>query len=499
MKIHNKFEFELIDKDGNIKYTAKAYNIVLNSFWTSSTSGFTSAFLCYQMAIGTGTGTISPTRTSLFNQLSSAHDTTQVSRNQSLPISSLTVRSTFPATAAYVGNITEVGLINRHGASSFALFTHALLVDAEGNPTSIPKSETDILNVTATVFMTVNLTGEYNWVKTTGNNVFLSSFTRNGIPTLTNVSIMYSKKAGTDFSFPVCTSNFGGINRTTRQLQTGSVTSTSESTNNNGFANFHLIGSPQELYTKLPNPNIVPQFEIGRHHITNLPAYEVGRGDGATIEFIPPIPTWVLNTEEIRVSGTLQVRGTHYTVDSNGNTMGHRSAAVSDIEYESLTGGTITDDVKPILAPAAALTTTGTVWDFGKNITCNGVFCNGIYTSSGTASITGLKLQYSNDNLSWMDAYVFITPLNATTILSSVIPNKKANFTQAQARYWRLIATGRTGTPLLQNLLFGIFGQGIVFNTPPPQDALITFCCTVNRPWKDNKHIIKMTSGILNY
>ena len=46
--------------------------------------------------------------------------------------------------------LTEVGVA--YGASSSNLATHAMLKDMNGNPISIPKTDTDIINVYATVY-----------------------------------------------------------------------------------------------------------------------------------------------------------------------------------------------------------------------------------------------------------------------------------------------------------------------------------------------------------
>ena len=68
LRARNKFEFELRDgATGELKQTAVAYNIIVDNFFTYIMKGAYTPI--HSMDIGTGTGTISATRSSLFNRV----------------------------------------------------------------------------------------------------------------------------------------------------------------------------------------------------------------------------------------------------------------------------------------------------------------------------------------------------------------------------------------------------------------------------------------------
>ncbi len=149
--LHNKFDIEVRDaKTNELKQSATAYNIVLNQLWTRvlARNAFMSA-----IHVGTGTGTLSPSRTSLFTFL--------FGRNVTLDGISFNINNMYRRVkiqiqpSEYVGQtFTEVGVA--YGTSSGNLCTHAMLTDAEGNPISILKTDTDVVIIYATVFFTVS-------------------------------------------------------------------------------------------------------------------------------------------------------------------------------------------------------------------------------------------------------------------------------------------------------------------------------------------------------
>ena len=67
INIHNRFDIEVRDKNtGELKQKAVAYNIVLNQMYTRLCGGL-SYFV--NIHFGSGTGTLSAARTSLFTHL----------------------------------------------------------------------------------------------------------------------------------------------------------------------------------------------------------------------------------------------------------------------------------------------------------------------------------------------------------------------------------------------------------------------------------------------
>ena len=148
VNIHNRFDIEVRDAiTGELKQEAVAYNIVLDQMYTRLCGG-SSYFV--NIHFGTGTGTPTPDRTSLF-----AHLGTRAAVDEELikafPLS-LWKRKIVLNPEEYVGSvITEVGV--SFGTANANLVTHALLKDAEGNVISITKTDTDVVNIYATVYI----------------------------------------------------------------------------------------------------------------------------------------------------------------------------------------------------------------------------------------------------------------------------------------------------------------------------------------------------------
>ena len=164
IKIHNRFDIEVRDSiTGELKQTAQAENILLNSIYTRLCGGST---YFVNIHFGTGTGTPVPTGTSLFTHLGTK---TAVNEEvlKTFPVSSWK-RKIVLAPEEFVGQtITEVGIA--WGSSSSALMTHAMIKDAEGNPISITKTALDVVTIYATVYVTFDTSTQLEWLGT-GNN-----------------------------------------------------------------------------------------------------------------------------------------------------------------------------------------------------------------------------------------------------------------------------------------------------------------------------------------
>ena len=148
--IHNRFDVEVVDsKTGKIKAKAEAFNVICNNLWTQLLAPGT-----YFNAIhyGTGTGTPSASDSSLFSfsgALSSFKETTYGA--DILNGTTWCRRQVRLEPSEAVGvTISEVGIA--YSTSQNALCTHAMLQDMNGNPVSITKTNTDIINIYATVF-----------------------------------------------------------------------------------------------------------------------------------------------------------------------------------------------------------------------------------------------------------------------------------------------------------------------------------------------------------
>lgn len=152
--IHNRFDVEIVDaKTGDIKQRAFAENVICDQLWTRLCSSNTyNTYIHY----GNGSGTPSSSDTSLFGFLGYGQSSVQ-SRNYDYDtqVFSVTTKIQLSETTAAGKTLTEVGIA--YSSSSTSLVTHAMLKDMNGNPVSLEKSDTDVVNIYATVFVHLTL------------------------------------------------------------------------------------------------------------------------------------------------------------------------------------------------------------------------------------------------------------------------------------------------------------------------------------------------------
>ena len=170
--IHNRFDIEVIDsKTRRVKQLARGYNTICNQLWTkllvSDTSngnyntGYGMGGYFSYIHYGTGTGTPSSSDTSLFSYLGGASAATDATSFDPVEgVYFVRRKIQLSETTAVGQTLTEVGIAS--GSSSTSLCTHAMLKDMNGNPISITKSDTDIINIYATVFVHFNPQGYDN-------------------------------------------------------------------------------------------------------------------------------------------------------------------------------------------------------------------------------------------------------------------------------------------------------------------------------------------------
>lgn len=148
IKIHNRFDFDIKDaRTGETIQKAQAENIVLDRMYGRL---LISGTYFGNIVFGSGTGTLDPTRTTLFNWVGSKSASTE-SLVRSYPTSVWT-RSIRLGVDEYNGQtIREVGISN----VTTDINTHALITDSEGNPLEVEKTDLKIIDIYATVFVEV--------------------------------------------------------------------------------------------------------------------------------------------------------------------------------------------------------------------------------------------------------------------------------------------------------------------------------------------------------
>lgn len=265
--IHNRFDIEVINAEtGEVRQRAQAENVICNSYWGKI------GRKCKSIAVGAGSGTPSATDTALFSPLKS-YSNLNCTYNTSNIGSGILSETIGPATileTELVGStITEVG----YGTTS-AIYTHAMLKDANGNQISIAKTSTDIVNVYCTIF------------------VHFSTDSLNGIEIGNNPGYIIGILALIHDVSSTATYKFTSVNSTTVSVST---TFTNDSANKQlKFATARLAAASGNFLGGLNKINIDITY-LPELFVTNLPASwypgsdivgeEIGTGDGTTTAF----------------------------------------------------------------------------------------------------------------------------------------------------------------------------------------------------------------------
>ena len=148
LKIHNRFDIQVKDAETmEVIQTAQAENIVLDRIYTRLLN-FQSYF--DQIVFGSGTGILSPSRTTLFNRIGNKAAVAE-SLVRSYPTSVWTKKITLGTEEFNGQTIREVGISD----TTTNINTHALITDSEGNPLSVDKTSLKIIDIYATVFVEV--------------------------------------------------------------------------------------------------------------------------------------------------------------------------------------------------------------------------------------------------------------------------------------------------------------------------------------------------------
>lgn len=295
VNIHNKFDIEVRDaKSGEIKQKYTAYNIILNQMWTRLCGG---SNYFSNIHFGTGNGTPSPERTTLFSYLGTK-SAVDVELIKAVPLS-IWKRKIVLNPEEYVGStIREVGIA--FGSTASNLVTHAMLKDSEGNPISITKTDIDVITIYATVFVTFSNA---------------ESIIMQGIPA-NNALINYlvggaSAPTGSFGLLPL-------IGAATQLGSTGTVTWTSDVSNkkrktnvsrfgiNDGNGHVKVLEFTNLFAVKFPAAGIF----IGQPYVD----VNVGVGDGTKSAFTIPSNNVNINTIVVKIDG---VQTTSFILEDN--------------------------------------------------------------------------------------------------------------------------------------------------------------------------------------
>lgn len=168
VKLHNRFDIEVRDaKTGELKQKAYAENIILTACWARILGAYVAGGYFQYIHVGTGTGSFSAARTSLFTfRAAKAVSVATVGADYVAGWVSHRRSIGFGETEQNGQVMTEVGIAS--GAEAATLMTHAAIKDANGDPCSITKTNVDIITIYATTFLYWDVAG---WED--GHNIFM--------------------------------------------------------------------------------------------------------------------------------------------------------------------------------------------------------------------------------------------------------------------------------------------------------------------------------------
>lgn len=148
VNIHNKHKIVVRDaKTMKIAEEGFAENIVVNRMYDRL---LTFSTFAGNIVFGTGTGTPTVERTTLFNRIGSKAMTT-VELIRAYPISVWTMHARLGSLEYNGNNISEVGI----SETTTNINTHAMIKDAEGNPLIVPKNSDRIVDFYSTIYAIV--------------------------------------------------------------------------------------------------------------------------------------------------------------------------------------------------------------------------------------------------------------------------------------------------------------------------------------------------------
>lgn len=514
--LHNRFDIEVRDnKTGELKNTAVAYNMILNRWFTTltQTGGDLYNYIALTaMGFGKGTGTLDPTRKDLFSYLGRKKPTT-IDTVFSYPTSYITKEIRIEADEFNGNNITEVGFLNSYADYYFVFVTHALLKDSEGNNIAIAKTDTDVVIIRGTFFVTFNPVGfgargvyplpENNglikWLFGLASFPNTASFSR--YP-LSYSSDMFQCFHGTK------TANMEDCSRDPQTWRIDYPVITWRDTERNNHT-IRTIGINSIGAYSLPDHSVFPPIEVER-----LP---IGVGDGSTKDFNICAPYIVKNSETIYVNDVAMEKGSDYEIDYESNCCDMREnyhSAALHCFLSNVTFGNLVDAPKksakyydPIAwwecyelnkYPSDCVVTEANpiYLDFGESKDCNRLKIEAVVVP--VAQIDNLKIQFSSDGTEWTD------------VPELVRVEQVWYFSLTTARYWRVYIPSYSWTYGLKGVLderdehtfgttffLGKVVPGLKFMVAPPSGASIQASYQIEQPFKTNNNLLRFTCSIL--
>jgi len=512
--IHNRFDVEVIDAaTGAVKQRARAFNVICNAYWSRlfncSADGTTwnpqtiTTYILY----GRGTGTPAASDTALFDRIagvSIGNANRTFFMNRVTGVASVQRLLSLSPSTAVGETITEVGM----GYDSTHCTTHAMLEDMNGNPISIEKTDTDIINIYGTVYVHWPDGGWYNGA------VNFCAPASNTTSNVTYSDLMWILTGAASFStVRLLASNPGkhivgtGTANSNTQNNTVAVDAANKAITFRGRWDVGLANGPiRAFFLYVDSSDTIQAFVVTAGAWFTPPAITgeaVGTGDGSATEFDTAFPAasggTVLVNGVADASATLRpgpVDGNHMEqyfnpliaagVSASGAPLRRRYGQTASYNEVSL------DPDNNYLAvlfqkSTGNITTSPVENPFSSLGLASFVVTNANTTSDGND--VAYKIEASDDCANWVDVGETGQMNHGATVTLSVPANCKTK------RYFRFVRT----TPQRGNVVakFQLTAVGdftdpahnIVFSTPPAAGAVITVNYTPDCIAKDEDHV----------
>lgn len=471
-RIHNKFLVEVIDADtGELKQKAQAFNTVLNKWWDYPDVSIDN------LSYGRGSGTPSPSDTKLFDPIASPSVSGSVDTStfdQGYISYSCSVQLG-PSTA--VGeNITEVGLCKHYSSGNYryvVLVTHAMLQDMNGNPISIHKTDTDIINIYGTVFLHFDPVGYQNGsILQAEGSSFLGRFCGGYSYSSDNKiklygSALFNNDSTGESSAPAVSAGTPTWDKATKtyKIPFGRAAVTTANVAG-GLCMLYFVS-----HSGILGSSAAEFFTIRPTGLSSILGEAVGTGDGETSQFQTKF-NFPLNAT-VYVDGVAKTEGVSVFPDCPYATSMHR--------YFLRLSNNCTKD--RIFASALQSSSSRSI---GANSTAffEYLFYNAVPISNLTFAATNVSL-YASDDLDQWD--LIGTTGSSTTSRTLEIPEAYGN-----KRYWKVVTKS--------NAVSISGGQGkdlntyaIRFDEPPANGSVITIDYDTPMIPKDEDHVMDMS------
>ena len=490
--IHNRFDIEVLDAEtGECKQEAKAYNVICDQLWTRL---FNKNGYFHYIQYGSGDGDPSSSDTSLFNYVGGqvAKDaTTTITIDYEKGIFSAT-RSIQIAAATAVGvTITEVGIAHSDGASY--LCTHAMLEDMNGNRVSITKSDTDVINIYATVYVHFNPRGydgghirPTTCVPSRGlfaylcglhtelpDRMYVSSFdTVHMTPTALGA---YPRNVAEDAAAnyisvsTVCDNASKTITFTPKRIEANEY-------NIGGFRYANLWRYSYGATSSLYEPWCILRPGGSWFSYTNVISEAVGTGDGSTVDYSLEFP--FAYDAKVYVDG---VETTDFTCECAPNSVNYFSRYLQQLHPAS----TVDNHIVSINnGHTATKPYTIIYYNPAYEIPIEAITC---YTS--------VDVYASDDLVSWE----LVRPATASSGSSGYTTTTNLQPEHSHRKYWKIISYFTYTTDYVRLTLTPVStftGKTLHFNNPPAPGAVITADYKTDTIGKNSNHVFDMSVTI---